>query len=368
MPSKSGPRLVRLSSILLAALATVVRSGQGTLRTQGPESPSARPSPTGAAPLFTSDELLRLTLRTDLRAVVRDRDSTRAQWHPAILTYDEGGRAVTLDVALKTRGHWRLDPNHCDFPQLRVDFPSRQPEHSVFLGQDKLKLTTPCRSRAKDHDQYVLREYLIYRLYNLLTPRSFRVRLAQVTYVDESGREDTLTKYSFFIEDQEALAARHGARLFETEGAAFEHLDFDNAGLVSAFEYMIGGTDWSVWGLHNIRLMRDTLSGTMYAAPYDFDWSGLADADYAAPDRRLRLSSVRQRLYRGQCRTAEEWTPLLDRFREGRDSVYALYQSLPDLDPKYVRDTRKYLDAFYRVIDDPPSLRREFIQRCRPRA
>lgn len=346
---------------MLTAAGVTARSAYAAPRSQDP-APEV-------APLFRSDGVLRLTLRTDLRTVLRDRDSTKAQWHPATLTYlAEGGNSVTLEVEVKTRGHWRLDPHHCDFPQLRVDFPADQPEQSVFAGQDKLKLTTPCRSKAKEYEQYVLREYLVYKLYNLLTPRSFRARLTQVTYVDQTGRVDTLTKYSFFVEDQEQLAARHGARLIETEGAAFEHLDFDNAGLVAAFEYMIGGTDWSVWGLHNIRLTQDTLGGAIHAVPYDFDWTGLVDAEYAVPDSRLRISSVRQRLYRGQCRTLEEWGPALDKFRQVKDSAYALYGSLPDLDERYVRETAAYLDAFYRVINDPQSVRRELIDKCRTRA
>jgi hypothetical protein len=361
---------VRLGSQLLAAVVgTAVQSGAALARLQGPTSQPGQPLPASSAPLFASDDVIQLTLETDLRAVIRDRDSTRAQWHPATLTYvEEGGSTVQLAVEVKTRGHWRLDPDHCDFPQLRLDFPGEQPPGSPFAGQDKLKLTTPCRPKRQEHEQYVLREYLVYRLYRLLTPLSFHTRLALVTYVDAGGRMEPLKRYSFFVEDQDQLVARHGARLLEIEGAGFEHLDFDNAGLVSLFEYMIGGTDWSIWGLHNIRLMQDTLSGTVYAVPYDFDWSGLVDAEYAVPDERLRLSSVRQRLYRGQCRTEEQWVPIVDRFAQVKDAASELYEGLADLHPKYARETRAYLDAFYRVIGDPASVRREIIARCRSRA
>jgi hypothetical protein len=222
--------------------------------------------------------------------------------------------------------------------------------------------------RRKEYQQYVLREYLVYRLYQMLTPRSFGARLARVTYVDARGRMEPLATYSFFVEDQDRLAMRHGARVIEVEGGKFEDLDADNAGVVSLFQYMIGGTDWSVWGLHNIRLMQDTLNGTVYAVPYDFDWTGLVHTEYAVPDTRLRISSVRQRLYRGQCRTEEQWAPILDQFKQLKDSADALYGGFPDLDPGYVRETQEYFDAFYRVIGDSQSLKREIVEKCRERA
>lgn len=355
---------------LLAGVGTAfgpVHAALGPLQ----ESPArqAAGAQVNGQPLFSRHDVLLLTIETDLRSVIRDRDSTKARWHAATLGYtDESGASVTLPVELKTRGHWRLDPDHCDFPQLRVGFPAAQPPNSPFAGQDKLKLTTPCKPRRSEYEQYVLREYLVYRLYQLLTPRSFGVRLARVTYLDTNGRMKPMTAYSFFSEDQDRLAARHGARLIEVEGGRFDDLDFDNAGLVSLFQYMVGGTDWSIFGLHNIRLLQDTLKGIVYGVPYDFDWTGIVDTEYAVPDARLGISTVRQRLYRGPCRTEEEWAPVFDRFHAIKDSAYALYGAFPDLDPRYVRRTRDYLDAFYRVIGSPQSVRRELIVPCRERA
>ena len=72
------------------------------------------------------------------------------------------------------------------------------------------------------------------------------------------------------------------------------------------FEYMIGNTDMSIWALHNVRLIQKP-NRTLIAVPYDFDLSGLVHAPYATPDRRLGLRSVVDRMYRGPCRSADEF-------------------------------------------------------------
>jgi len=316
--------------------------------------------------LFDSDAPLRLRIVVDLRALVNDRDSVESEDHPGTLTYQVGdGSPVTLDVKAKTRGHWRRQERHCDFPPLRLNFPERKVEGTLFAGQDKLKLATPCRPRRKEYVEYILREYLVYRVYNLLTPMSLRGRLAATTYVDATGRMDSLTTDTFLIEDAEQMAARNGAQLMDLLGAEFTHVDSLQMGLVGTFLYMIAGTDWSLRGLHNMELVQNLERGTFYPVTYDFDFTGIVNTEYAGPDPRLRLRTVRERLYRGPCLSDAHWTAVLDTFRRQKAAIYALYDSLPGLSERYVKDTRRYLDEFYRVIDDPRKVSGELIRRCR---
>jgi len=43
-----------------------------------------------------------------------------------------------------------------------------------------------------------------------------------------------------------------------------------------------------------------------------------------------------------------------------------VYDSVPELDPKYVKQTRQYLDEFFDVISNPRKMKREMIDTCRP--
>jgi hypothetical protein len=135
--------------------------------------------------------------------------------------------------------------------------------------------------------------------------------------------------------------------------------------MMSAFQYLIGGTDWSLVGLHNIVLVQNKENGTVTPVPYDFDWSGIVFTKYSFPDYRLPIKSVRERIYRGVCRKPEEWEPVLQVFREKKNALYAVYDGLPALDPKYARETRDYLDGFYQVIEKPSALKLEMINTCK---
>lgn len=328
---------------------------------------AAAPSWGQSPRLFDSHQPLDLRIATDLKGLMAERDSLELQSFPGTISYPSGdGPTVQVPVELRLRGHWRRQSRNCDFAPIKVDFPKGARTGTVFEDQGDLKLVVHCRKGAK-FQQYVLREYLVYRLYNLLTPASLRARLVRAWYVDTSARMDSLTGYAFFLENVRKAAERNGARILEATGATWDDIDPDQGALVSAFEYLIGGSDWSLPGLHNVLLLRQLETGAVWPVAYDFDWTGIVDAPYAFPDARLPIKSVRERYYRGICRTAEEWGPVLGRFHAARDALYAVYDSLPDLDPGYVKDTRRYLDDFFAVIGDPGRMKHELIDRCRSR-
>ena len=152
-----------------------------------------------------------------------------------------------------------------------------------------------------------MREYLVYRIFNLLTPRSFRARLAKATYVDAASGMPLTTRYGMFLEDDDDVARRMDGRIAELFNASFKEVDAESQTLMFLFEYMIGSTDLSIIKLHNVRLVQDR-ARVLYPVPYNFDLSGLVDTSYSLVDKRLGIASVRDRLYRGPCRTAANWS------------------------------------------------------------
>ncbi len=319
----------------------------------------------GQSLLFDSHEPLELRIASDLRALMAERDSLRLEPFPATIGYvAASGEAVRVEAKLKLRGHWRRQKRNCTFAPIKVDLTKEGRTGTIFEGQGDLKLVVHCR-KGERFQQYVLREYAVYRLYNVLTPLSHRARLVRTWYVDTSRNKDSLLAYAFFIENDRKAAERNGAEEVKATGARWEHVDADQGALVSAFEYMVGGSDWSLAGLHNILLFRHKDTGAVLPVAYDFDWTGIVSTSYAIPDYRLPIRSVRERLYRGICRTPEEWAPVLATFQAAREALYAVYDSVPGLDPEYIRDTRRYLDRFFEVIGNPARLRREMIDPCR---
>jgi hypothetical protein len=310
-------------------------------------------------PLFASDEPLMLTLSADFKAVNADRTESSGKRFPATLSIGpEGG--PTIPVKLGTRGHFRLRHANCTQVPLRVEFPKKESAGTVFDGQSALKLVTHCRD---NYEQHVLREYLVYRIHALVAKLAFRVRLAKITYVDTNSGKPAATRYGMFLEDDRDVARRAEARAIELPRSGFKDLDAEALNTMAVFEYMIGNTDVSIFKLHNVKLMV-TPSRTIYPVPYDFDFSGLVDAPYANPEPKLGISSVRDRLYRGPCRTEPEFEAVLDKFRRTKNDVMALYDSLPDLTPGYRKQARAYLEDFYAIIGRPDRAKKALVDGC----
>jgi len=326
-------------------------------------------------PLFESNQLLELTLATDLRTLVRDigrhvgdNEFEGEEEHPAKLSYtDPTGVTTTLDIQVKTRGHYRRQKSTCNFPPLRLNIRTREADGTLFENQDKLKIVTHCQDGRDDYEQNVLLEYLLYRTYNLIDSMSYRVRLTRMTYVDTTGRRDTLVKYGFLIEDDGLLARRFGAdSLLEMPGLNPLDLEPRTMTQVALFQFMTLNTDWEVSGPHNVKMLGPVL-GLVYAIPYDLDYSGIVNARYAAVDKTLGINSVRDRLYRGYCRPESDFAQAFLVFNTKRDAIYDLFRNQEGLDPGRLDRALADFDEFYEIINDPRKVEREIMNRCRRR-
>jgi len=313
--------------------------------------------------LFESDEVVAVVLSTDFKTLFDDRGDDPKQ-QPALLSYtDEQGGEHSQELKVRLRGNFRK--KHCNFPPIRLNFAKKESEGTLFEGEDKLKLVTHCQDKRSDYEQYVLMEYLAYRMYNELTDKSFRVRLVQVTYEDTEENRKPLTRYGFLIEDDELMALRNnGFYLDDHTGYHQESTDYSQILMMALFQYMIGNTDWSVPALHNIRLIATEESQLPFAVPYDFDFSGLVNTNYASPSPKLPIKTVRQRLYRGYCRPQEEVVTQVEVFQKKKDQFYALIKDMEPLSRVVRGNAIDYLNDFYKTISTEKRIRRAFDNTC----
>jgi hypothetical protein len=320
----------------------------------------------GAQGLFRETAPLEVTIVTDLKAVVRDRDSTKFAPHASTLTYRDGTAAPkSFPVTLRARGHFRRQARNCDFPPLKLEFDRKDARESLFQGNKELKITTNCRPSNADYQQYILSEYALYRAYQLVSPKYFRTRLAHVTYHDTTHVTPDVVSWAFFIENEKEVAKKFHAEVLPTKGAVFHDLDEQQLATTALFEYMIANTDWSISGLHNVALMRDSI-GRIAPVAYDFDWSGAVNARYSFPDARLGIRSTTERLYRGPCFPPETWEPVFARFLAAKPQIEAIYDAIPALDARRKRDVLTYFAAFWKMLGEPKSARRMVTDGCLP--
>jgi hypothetical protein len=315
-------------------------------------------------PLFAHAEPLAFTLTANFSLINKDRDPISTQRFPGALSVtDARGREVTVHVKLGSRGHFRKMARNCGFVPLRVELPKDEIAGTVFEGQTNLKLGTHCENDGA-YDQSVLREYLTYRLHNLITPLSFRARLARATYVDAKSNKPITTRYAIFIEHENDVARRLGGRVVELPRLSFKDVDAAALNAAMLFEYMIGNTDFSLWALHNVRIVQDPTK-TLFTVPYDFDLSGFVHAPYARVDPRLGIRAVTDRLYRGPCRTPDQLEPILAEFRSKRPEILALLDGMKELESAHRADAKDYIESFFRAAQ-PASIKRTFVDSCKP--
>jgi hypothetical protein len=362
-------RLARSAATLaMLGLATTLsaqdpaRSDSGDTTARG----AKKAKPWRNSPLFTSTTPVELTLAVNWRRIMGDRDTTKRE-HPlraAVITYrDSTGTPVSVPAQVRVRGIWRLQ--NCQFPPLRLRIAKRAADPTIFDRERRPKLVTHCRNND-EYEQYLLHEYAIYRMHALVTPVALQSRLARITYVDSASGKPSATRAAVLLEDEDNLAERLGGRVFEMKGVPQGQLEPYDTFVLGLFQFMIGNTDWSVPGLHNIQLIQ-TDTATLprhFALAYDWDFTGLIRARYAIPHPMLRIRTVRDRLYRGICPSETELARGVALFNEKRSAILAVYDEIPGLDPGVARDGREYLEEFFKIINDPRRVRREIVGDC----
>lgn len=313
--------------------------------------------------LFNAEGVLQLKLYSNFKAVQKDR-AGNPSYHASMLSYKNNDSIeVSIPLKIKVRGNFRKDRFNCVFPPLLLSFPKHHIDSTgLFMNHDKLKLVTHCQG-----DQYVIHEWLVYKLYNLITDKSFRARLVKVDYIDSSSKQKTNTHYGILIEDENAMAQRNGCFLVKRKMVASQATSHDEYLAMTVFEYMIGNNDWSIPYLHNIRLISpDSIKVPFTTIPYDFDHAGIVDCPYALPPPELELTSVRQRLFRGYCLPYTDFDETVKLYNKLKNDIYKTYTGCNLLQPKYIKQTTAYLDDFYKTLNSKKLRLYEFGKPCSP--
>lgn len=318
----------------------------------------------GLTPLFDSQDVLYITLKTDLKALIKDTDDEGREYHDSEIILSPGSnQEEAFFVRIKTRGNYRRDI--CKLPPLRLNFKKKDVAGTTCDGIDKMKMVLPCRWKTDSYNELVKIEYLAYRLYRALTDSSFRVRPVQVHFVDTKEKYEPFDQFCFFIEPLDMLEQRIGGWEIETKRIHPNSTDTELTTLMSLFQYMIGNTDWSIPGLHNVKLVKTDTFRFPLVIPYDFDFSGLVNAPYAKPSPQLGIESVRERLFRGLCRPQDEMERVYARFQARRTAIYAEIDTAPGLEERTKKQVVRYVDDFFEVLDEDRRRRFVFEESCR---
>src|SRR5690349_16745909 len=161
--------------------------------------------PKATGDLFASDSILEVVIEGDINKLMRDRFDDAVK-HSLTLTYtSDDNKQVSVPIEAKTRGHFRRIQGDCTYPPLMLHFKKNDStDNSIFNGQSKLKLVVPCRN-----EELIIKEWMAYKMFNLLTPQSFKVRLLSLTWKQSNKNKQEKPVYAFLLENEDDMAARN---------------------------------------------------------------------------------------------------------------------------------------------------------------
>lgn len=234
---------------------------------------------------------------------------------------DNKGRMHDWNLSVSIRGKFRR--NRCEYAPLKLNFSKKDLEAIGLEKFDKYKLVTPCFADPSAED-LILKEYLAYKAYNLLTPYSFRVQLLKITYRDANGVYPDRVATAFIIEANKEMATRlSGEEMENALGQPAEAYDSRAEATHALFQYMIGNGDFSLPLARNLKVIK-MADGRLIPVGYDFDFTGWVGAPYASATSEVGQTSIYDRVYLGYVQPDEVMRELAADFCEQRKAILSL--------------------------------------------
>ncbi len=313
--------------------------------------------------LFEDETPMDLTLKYDITSFIKNK--VKGEYLDAELLVHYKDYSATKTIRLKARGNNRRD--QCFFPPIYLNFKTDPIKNSELKGIKKIKLITHCSS-SKSYIDYILKEYLVYKLYNILSDYSFRVKLLNMKYIDTGKKDRNYDRFGVLIEPLDLLTKRTGSVEIESAAVRGENVIEEEADLVSLFQYMIGNTDWKIKGGHNTKFMKSMTKVTpkVTPVPYDFDYAGFVGTHYSHPQEWTSIEDVKQREYLGYCRNSdEEYLKIINKFIDKKDEIIETINSFSYFDEQERKSLIKYIESFYNEIEDSKYILSVLKNQCR---
>lgn len=314
--------------------------------------------------LFDSESCLDIRISFNFDSILND-TTQNPSYHLAHVSYKNDDSAwISFDGEVRVRGHFRKQTVNCDFPPLKFRVDKKNRTNTIFENTREVKMVTHCQSDLPEYEQFVVQEYLIYKLYEVLSDISYKARLLKVTYSDINDPGRTMNKYAFFIEDPDLFQERLKGHILGIQTVRPENIDWDHYIIISFFEYMIVNTDWSLPIMHNIDLISLDYFKPPIPVPFDFDWSGLINIPYKVPTVAGLQTRVPERVYKGPCLSRKEAKRIKKYFEDRKKELFDVYIHCKYINDDIKIETIQKLQLFFQILEDKYIFNAVFIKNC----
>jgi len=299
---------------------------------------------------------LTIMLDTDMKKLIKNKEEEKYQKSKLTAIHDNEFNR-TWDVKIRARGNMRK--KICHLPPLKIDFPKKTLDYLGFTNHDKLKVVLPC-DHGDEYQQGLYKEYLVYKLYKVVDSLGFDTRLVNFILAHKGKKKYDLT--GFIIEDDEDYIARTGVELIKNGIANDQAIDRESYLRMHFFQYMIINNDYAIYNKHNLKIVVPKNSEKPHAIPYDFDYAGIVDQDYAAPSSKLPVDSVRQPYFRGNDVTVEEIVTTSLYFLERKNEMLSIVDKADYLSKESKKTITRDLKRFFKLLRNIDRCKKAFIK------
>ena len=317
--------------------------------------------------LFIQESILPIKLSYSNKDIKKNtNDSTFIQ---TVLSYQNEDQSwKDLEVNIRRRGDFRL--NNCYFAPIKMKIKKSVSKGSLFEKNKKLKLVVQCADK-KGTEDYIVKEYMAYKLYEVVSNYHYKVRLVDIFFSEPTNGKNKIFEFKgFFIEDIKLVAKRHGGQPIDR---TMHPLAQDPVSSVqnAFFQFMIGNIDFSTYVQHNEKLI--FVDEKVVPIPFDFDMSGLVNTSYAtvseSNNESLPISSITERLYRGFKRDPEVIAQVRKEYLDKKQLVMELIDGLQVsfVNPKQFEEAKNYVLGFYKILEDDNLYSKEITNKLRTR-
>lgn len=336
----------------------------GTTSTFPQEKPT-QPEKEPLTKLFKNQGVLPIKMQYSNRDLKKNtNDSTYIKTLLSYLNKDKSWD--TLDLEIRARGNFRKE--NCYYTPVKISIKKKDAKGTLFKGNKKLKLVMPCKTDKFAHD-FILKEYLAYKFYEIISPYSFSTRLVDLNYDEVKGKKIRNHQLrGFLIEDDKNVAKRAGGKILETKVHPLEQ-DAPNCVRHDFFQYMIGNIDFSSTFQHNAELLY--VEGKIFPVPYDFDMSGLVNTNYSdqlAPQlKKMNITSVTTRKYRGFVHHIDIFNEVRKEYLSKKQSIL---NSIDEVAPHFksqheLEEIKDYILSFYKTLENDSRFIENIVTKAR---
>ncbi len=291
------------------------------------------------------------SLSTNAIKISTDMDSLKAnrlndsEIKATFMASNAMGQVISLPVKVSVRSKSRR--RYCSFPPLKLNFTKADLVAQGLARDDEYKIVTHCLDDREDQS-HLLREFMVYQLYQIITPISHRAILVDIEY-HCSKTDSTFTRKAILLESFEQLVNKYEGEECDCMGTPMDSIDRLQYEIVAMLQFMVGNDDMDHKVQRNVKLIRRKNQPWIPVA-YDFDYACIVNAPYVYEkyddNRAIRTK------YLGHRENAEHLPEVRELFIAKKDEIWEYVKEFEGLEKADKRLCLKYIKDFYQSIEN----------------